>query len=102
MIRIRNLAVVNVQNQLVLMLKDPIEVVYSSLEETIGKPRDIAANLKANGSVNFNLETPIPRATAPSSKHNSSAMAVDQIASEPVQVVHPFSEDPSAQPNPTK
>jgi hypothetical protein len=51
------------------MLKEPIEVVYSGLSEPIGHPKDIAANLKANGSVNFDLETLIPRLTTTSSKN---------------------------------
>jgi len=43
------------------MLKEPIEVVYSGLEEPIGAPKDIAANLKASNFVNFDLEMAIPR-----------------------------------------
>lgn len=65
------------QNQLVLMLKEPIEVVFSGLTTPIGHPNDIASNIKANGSVNFDLETPIPRSTPASSKNQSSAMIVD-------------------------
>ena len=65
------------QSQLVLMLKEPVEVVYSGLSSPIGHPKDIASNIKENGSVNFDLETPIPRSTATSSKNQSSAMIVD-------------------------
>ena len=53
------------------MLKEPIEVVYSALEEPIGHPQDIAANLKANGSVNFDLETAIPRPEEPTKNQPS-------------------------------
>lgn len=75
------------------MLKEPVEVVYSGLDSPIGYPKDIAANLKANGNVNFNLETPIPRATSTSStKKDSSAMVVDQMAGEPVAPVTAFEE----------
>ena len=51
------------------MLKEPIEVVYGQIEEAIGHPRDIATNMKANGSVNFNEETPIPRTANTSAKN---------------------------------
>ena len=69
MIKIKNLTRVIVQGQVVLMLKEPIEVVYSALEGPIGHPQDIAANIKANGVVNFNLETPIPRPSSASTKN---------------------------------
>ena len=62
-IRVKNLTRVMVQNQLVLMLKEPVDVVCSALDEAIGTPKDIAANLKANGCVNFNVEAEIPQIT---------------------------------------
>lgn len=75
------------------MLKEPVDVVYSGLEGAIGHPKDIAANLKANGNVNFNMETPIPRPAGTSStKKDSSAMIVDQMAGEPVAPVTAFEE----------
>ena len=43
------------------MLKEPVDVVCSALDEAIGAPKDIAANLKANGCVNFNVEAEIPQ-----------------------------------------
>ena len=59
------------------MLKEPIEIVQGNMTETIGHPRDIAENMKANGSVNFNVETPIPRTASTPSKNKSSGMIVD-------------------------
>ena len=78
------------------MLKEPIEVVYSALEEPIGQPQDIAANLKANGSVNFDLETPIPQNMSTASKTNAkSAVLADQMANETAPAVTPFLEEVS-------
>lgn len=81
------------------MLKEPIEVVYGTLIESIGQPTDIAANLKANGSVNFEAETPIPRQSAASTKNASSAaMIVDQsneITDKIVPAVTAFTEEVS-------
>lgn len=42
------------------MLKDPVEIICSTLDAVIGRPQDIAANIRANGSVNFNLKAEIP------------------------------------------
>jgi len=74
------------------MLKEPIEVVYNALEEPIGHPRDIATNIKHNGSVNFNEETAIPRTASTSGKNQTSAMLVDQVAGEAVPAVRAFEE----------
>ena len=52
-----------------MILKEPVEVVCSAIEEPIGHPRDIAINIKANGSVNFNTETPIPYLSSTSTKN---------------------------------
>ena len=46
------------------MLKEPVEVVYDVMEESIGQPMDIATNLKASPGVDFNVEIPIPRPLA--------------------------------------
>ena len=87
------------QNQLVLMLKEPIEVIYSGLEEPIGQPKDIAANLKAAYDVNFDLEVAIPRpaiseSLLSSNQASSSAkMIVDSEAKVTPTAVTPFVEE---------
>ena len=69
------------QNQLVLMLKEPIEVICSNLDCEIGEPKDIHLLLEANGKVNFEQELPIPRPTNILSKNGTTAMIVDEVAS---------------------
>ena len=55
------------------MLKEPIEVVYSGLDEAIGQPKDIAANLKAADATDFDREMAIPTTRASVSAHSSTS-----------------------------
>lgn len=74
------------------MLKEPIEVVFGYFDEPIGHPRDIATNIKHNGSVNFNEETPIPRTASTSGKNTTGAVVVDTVTSEAVPSITAFEE----------
>lgn len=62
------------------MLKEPVEVVYSGLDEPIGQPKDIAANLSSTG-VDFDVEMAIPRplsgGTSAKNQTSSAKMIID-------------------------
>ena len=63
------------------MLKEPIEVICSNLDNEIGEPKDIHQLLKENGDVNFEKELPIPRPSDTLSKNGTTAMLVDEVMS---------------------
>ena len=69
-----------VHNQLVLMLKEPIDIVCS-LDCEIGEPKDIHQLLEENGQVNFEQELTIPHSSNTQSKNGATAMIVDEVAS---------------------
>jgi hypothetical protein len=80
-IRVQNLSRVTVQNQMLLMLKEPIDIVFSDVQGEIGAPKDILKNLAANGDVNFDQQIAIPVIGRPSvDTVSSSTMQVDHVA----------------------